>query len=162
MRAKVTGDKTEIRAHYLPSFYPRIVHPLMEDGAVRQFRSHREVLTQRFRLPFQRSLKLWTNTTCRRKIGTLSSSSVWETIQKIGWLKQSALPAKRRSPRSMRVLLSLQGSILTRHFRYNATDHPIAFHRGTDLGPITKIAAKDVPDIEEAFDVSPQLVKSLV
>jgi hypothetical protein len=45
-----------------------------------------------------------------------------------------------------------------RHFRYNATDHPIAFHRGNDLGPIKKIAAKDVPDIEEAFDVSPQLV----
>jgi len=37
--------------------------------------------------------------------------------------------------------------------KYNASDHPIAFHRGTDLGPIKRIAAKDVPDIEEAFDV---------
>jgi len=37
--------------------------------------------------------------------------------------------------------------------KYNAADHPIAFHRGTDLGPIKKISAKDVPDIEEAFDV---------
>ena len=37
---------------------------------------------------------------------------------------------------------------------YNASDHPIAFHKGTDVGGIKKIAAKDVPDIEEAFDVS--------
>ena len=37
MRAKVTGDKAEIRAQYLPSLYPRIVHPLTEVGAVRGF-----------------------------------------------------------------------------------------------------------------------------
>lgn len=60
----------------------------------------------------------------------------------------------------MRFLFSLEWSDLTSHFRYNATDHPIAFHRGTDLGPIKKIAAKDVPDVEEAFDVSSQLVQS--
>lgn len=48
------------------------------------------------------------------------------------------------------------------YFRYNAADHPIAFHRGADLGPIKVIAAKDVPDIEEAFDVGPQLGHSFV
>jgi replication factor C subunit 1 len=38
--------------------------------------------------------------------------------------------------------------------RYNGADHPIAFHKGTDLGaPIKKLSVKDVPDLEEAFDV---------
>jgi replication factor C subunit 1 len=40
--------------------------------------------------------------------------------------------------------------------RYNSSEHPVAFHRGTDLGaPIKKIAARDAPDVEEAFDVRP-------
>jgi replication factor C subunit 1 len=34
MRLKVSGDKPEIRQHYIPSLFPHIVQPLMEDGAV--------------------------------------------------------------------------------------------------------------------------------
>ncbi|KAF9793271.1 replication factor RFC1 C terminal domain-containing protein, partial [Thelephora terrestris] len=33
MRLKVSGDKPEIRQHYIPSLFPHIVQPLMEDGA---------------------------------------------------------------------------------------------------------------------------------
>lgn len=39
--------------------------------------------------------------------------------------------------------------------RYNASDHPIAFHRGQDLsGGPKKIVAGAAPDIEDAFVVS--------
>ena len=62
----------------------------------------------------------------------------------------------------MRFPSQLQRQNLTKHFRYNAADHPIAFHRGADLGPIKKIVAKDVPDIEEAFDVSSRLGHSFI
>ena len=33
-------------------------------------------------------------------------------------------------------------------------DHPIAFHKSTDLGKVPKkLAAAPIPDLEEAFDV---------
>ena len=39
--------------------------------------------------------------------------------------------------------------------KYNAGDHPIAFHKATDLGKAKKIAAAGpAPDLEEAFDVA--------
>ena len=34
MRLKVSGDKTEIRQHYLPALFPYIVKPLADDGSV--------------------------------------------------------------------------------------------------------------------------------
>ncbi|KAL1738330.1 DNA replication factor RFC1, partial [Schizophyllum fasciatum] len=33
MRLKVSGDKSEIRQSYIPSLYPHIVRPLMDEGA---------------------------------------------------------------------------------------------------------------------------------
>jgi len=33
MRLKVSGDKTEIRQHYLPALFPYIVKPLADDGS---------------------------------------------------------------------------------------------------------------------------------
>lgn len=39
--------------------------------------------------------------------------------------------------------------------KYNAADHPIAFHKATDLGKIPKKLATQgpAPDLEEAFEV---------
>lgn len=41
--------------------------------------------------------------------------------------------------------------------RYNANEHPIAFHKAVELGKAPKkiAAAGPAPDLEEAFDVSP-------
>ncbi|KAF9071137.1 replication factor RFC1 C terminal domain-containing protein [Rhodocollybia butyracea] len=37
--------------------------------------------------------------------------------------------------------------------KYNSSDHPIPFHKATDLGKAPKkLAAEQVPDLEEAFD----------
>lgn len=95
------------------------------------------------------------------------SKEDWDAIVELGVgdhsegkvAKAISTACKTSFTKKYALLLSLQRSNLTRHFRYNAADHPIAFHRGTDLGPIKKIAAKDVPDIEEAFDVRSQLVQ---
>jgi hypothetical protein len=38
MRLKVSGDKSEIRLSYLPSMFPLVVKPLMEQGSVRSSR----------------------------------------------------------------------------------------------------------------------------
>lgn len=35
MRLRVSGDKPEIRQHYIPALYPKIVKPLIDVGAVR-------------------------------------------------------------------------------------------------------------------------------
>lgn len=39
--------------------------------------------------------------------------------------------------------------------RYNAQDHPIAFHKAQDLGKVPKkiAAAGPAPDLEEAYEV---------
>lgn len=34
MRLKVSGDKPEIRQHYIPALFPKIVKPLIDVGAV--------------------------------------------------------------------------------------------------------------------------------
>lgn len=45
--------------------------------------------------------------------------------------------------------------ILNLDCRYNSSDHPIPFHKATDLGKAPKkLAVEQVPDLEEAFDVS--------
>lgn len=44
---------------------------------------------------------------------------------------------------------------LNDHFRYNAMDHPIAFHKADDLSKAPrKLVAEQLPDLEEAFEVS--------
>jgi replication factor C subunit 1 len=44
-------------------------------------------------------------------------------------------------------------------FRYNSSEHPIAFHKATDLGKAPKkLAGGPTPDLEEVFDVSPGCV----
>lgn len=42
---------------------------------------------------------------------------------------------------------------LTIHFRYNANEHPIPFHKAQDLGRLPKKIGGPVPDIEDAYDV---------
>lgn len=38
--------------------------------------------------------------------------------------------------------------------RYNASEHPIAFHKAEDLGKASKkLAPLPVPDLEEAYEV---------
>lgn len=36
--------------------------------------------------------------------------------------------------------------------KYNSSDHPIPFHKGTDIGPMKKMAKAEKPDFEEAFE----------
>ena len=38
MRLKVSGDKLEIRQHYIPALFPHVVKPLIDEGAVSPFR----------------------------------------------------------------------------------------------------------------------------
>ncbi|KAF9267822.1 DNA replication factor C, large subunit [Marasmius fiardii PR-910] len=37
--------------------------------------------------------------------------------------------------------------------KYNAAEHPIAFHKAQDIKAPKKLAAEQVPDLEEAFDI---------
>ncbi|KAL7281894.1 hypothetical protein ACG7TL_003360 [Trametes sanguinea] len=45
--------------------------------------------------------------------------------------------------------------------KYNARDHPVAFHKAQDLGKVPKklAAAGPAPDLEEAFDVDDEIVE---
>jgi replication factor C subunit 1 len=44
--------------------------------------------------------------------------------------------------------------VLTLASSYNASDHPIAFHKAADLGKAPKkLAGGPAPDLEEVFDV---------
>ena len=41
-------------------------------------------------------------------------------------------------------------------YRYNSTEHPIAFHKALDLGKAPKkLAGGPAPDLEEAYEVRP-------
>lgn len=52
--------------------------------------------------------------------------------------------------------------MLTIRFRYNATEHPIPFHKAQDLGKVPKkLAGGPAPDIEEAYDVCYWVVPAL-
>jgi hypothetical protein len=33
-------------------------------------------------------------------------------------------------------------------------EHPIPFHKSTDLGKVKKLASQNAPDLEDAFEVS--------
>lgn len=47
------------------------------------------------------------------------------------------------------------------HCRYNATEHPIAFHKAHDLGKAPKkLAAGPAPDIEDAFEMEDDVADS--
>lgn len=42
--------------------------------------------------------------------------------------------------------------------KYNTLDHPIPFHKATDIGPLKRMgAAQEKPDLEEAFEVEPDI-----
>ena len=45
--------------------------------------------------------------------------------------------------------------------KYNSREHPIPFHRAQDLGKVPKKIADagPAPDLEEAYDVSPHLLR---
>ena len=58
----------------------------------------------------------------------------------------------------LKKISSATKTALTR--KYNAADHPIAFHKATDLGKVKKIAAQGpAPDLEEAFEVDDEIVE---
>ncbi|KAJ7699640.1 DNA replication factor C, large subunit [Mycena rosella] len=46
--------------------------------------------------------------------------------------------------------------------KYNAAQHPIPFYKATDLGKVPKkLAGGPAPDIEDAFDVSPKVMRDV-
>ena len=104
MRLKVSGDKTEIRQHYLPALYPYIVKPLMDDGSVGLVPScplEQVIFTLRDRSrPLGRSSSAWTHTISRAKTGIRSSSSVWTTTRRRSCSKRLPRRPRRRLRKS--------------------------------------------------------------
>ena len=48
------------------------------------------------------------------------------------------------------------GSSCISSYRYNSSEHPIAFHKALDLGKVPKkLAGGPAPDLEEAYEVRP-------
>ncbi|CCA68684.1 related to replication factor C protein [Serendipita indica DSM 11827] len=127
MRMKVSGDKSEIRRHYIPALFPRIVQPLTDKD-------------------------LDAKETIKEVIGVMDeyylNKEDWDTIVELG-------VGSRKDTDVLKNVATATKTAFTR--TYNASDHPIAFHKGTDVGGIKKIAAKDVPDVEEAFDIDDEV-----
>jgi replication factor C subunit 1 len=44
--------------------------------------------------------------------------------------------------------------------RYNAVEHPIPFHKATDLSKIKKLASQNAPDLEDAYEVDEEIPPS--
>ncbi|KAJ4468171.1 replication factor RFC1 C terminal domain-containing protein [Lentinula aciculospora] len=68
----------------------------------------------------------------------------WDTIVELGVGEQKDDLILKKIPAATK-------TAFTR--KYNSSEHPIPFHKATDLGKVPKkIAATEVPDLEEAFD----------
>lgn len=174
MRLKVSGDKSEIRQSYIPSLFPHIVQPLMEQGAVSPLN-----MTSRFTVGSCRLLQSAVDETIEFMDEYFLTREDWDTIVELGVgdnvdthvLKKISTATKTsftkkyvlcsvlcRHPTVRYLAESLRSCTRThtRVHRYNSRDHPVAFHKAELLGKAPKkiAAAGPAPDLEEAFDVS--------
>ncbi|KAH9483192.1 Replication factor C subunit 1, partial [Psilocybe cubensis] len=119
MRLKVSGDKTEIRQSYIPSLFPYMVKPLMDEGVS----AVDEVI--------------------ERMDEYYISKEDWDTIIELG-------VDEKKDDVIMKKISTATKTALTR--KYNASEHPIPFHKAQDLGKVPKkLAGGPAPDLEEAF-----------
>ncbi|KAJ3873504.1 replication factor RFC1 C terminal domain-containing protein [Lentinula edodes] len=72
------------------------------------------------------------------------SKEDWDTVVELGVGEQKDDLILKKIPAATK-------TTFTR--KYNSSEHPIPFHKATDLGKASKkLAAEQVPDLEEAFD----------
>lgn len=128
MRMKVSGDKSEIRRHYLPALFPHIIEPLTDKD-----RDKSEAIKDVIDVMDEYFL----------------NKEDWETLVELG-------VGDRNDAAVLKLVPTQTKTAFTK--TYNSSDHPVAFHKGLDLGvPIKKLAARDVPDVEEAFDIDDEI-----
>lgn len=160
MRLKVSGDRQEIRQSYVPSLYSHVVQPLMDQGAVSCFVcSGAPYLIGVFLLP-----QSAVDEVIDRMDDYFLNREDWDTLVELGvGDHRDEVVLKKISPTTKTTLTkrrvcwtSLLPPPLTAPSRYNAKDHPVAFHKAEDLGKaVKKLAlAGPAPDLEEAIDVS--------
>ncbi|KAJ3975737.1 purine nucleotide binding protein [Lentinula raphanica] len=74
------------------------------------------------------------------------SKDDWDTIVELG-------VGEQKDELILKKVSAATKTAFTR--KYNSSEHPIPFHKATDLGKAPKkLVAEQVPDLEEAFDVS--------
>ncbi|KAG9023436.1 hypothetical protein FS842_005729 [Serendipita sp. 407] len=123
MRMKVSGDKSEIRRYYIPALWPRMIQPLAGKD---------------------KDVKETINEIIEVMDDYYLNKDDWDTVVELG--------VGGHNEEFLKSVPTATKTAFTK--TYNASDHPVAFHKGTDLGaPIKRIAAKDVPDVEDAFDI---------
>ncbi|KZT38716.1 DNA replication factor C, large subunit [Sistotremastrum suecicum HHB10207 ss-3] len=121
MRLKVSGDKVEIRQHYIPALFPRLVMPLMESGAS----AVDEVIE---------SMDEY-----------FLSREDWDSLVELG-------VGDHKDETVLKKISTATKTSFTR--KYNTQDHPIPFHKATDLGKVPKkLGDGPAPDHEDVFDV---------
>ncbi|TRM68134.1 replication factor RFC1 C terminal domain-containing protein [Schizophyllum amplum] len=126
MRLKVSGDKSEIRQSYIPSLFPHIVLPLINEGGG----AVEEVI--------------------ERMDEYYLSREDWDTIVELG-------VGPNKDEDVLKKISTATKSSFTR--KYNAGEHPIPFHKATDLGKTAKkLPGGPAPDIEDAFEDEPDVV----
>ncbi|EPQ59834.1 DNA replication factor C, large subunit [Gloeophyllum trabeum ATCC 11539] len=82
------------------------------------------------------------------------SKEDWDTIVELGVDQNKDELVLKKIPAATK-------TALTR--KYNSREHPIPFHKAQDLGKAPKkIAASEVPDLEEAFDVDEDVPEEVV
>lgn len=72
------------------------------------------------------------------------SKEEWDAIVEMGIGDNTGEALLKRIPTATK-------SAFTR--KYNSTDHPIPFHKATDIAQSKKMPAAEKPDLEEAFEV---------
>ena len=141
MRLKVSGDKPEIRQSYIPHLFPHIVQPLMDDGAVRRPISLPRCRQDLHVLPFQSAV----DEVIDYMDEYFLSREDWDTIVELG-------VGPHKDEDVLKKISTQAKSAFTR--KYNAGEHPIPFHKATDLGKVPKkLPGGPAPDIEDAFEV---------
>lgn len=75
------------------------------------------------------------------------SKDEWDAVLELGIGENSGEPILKKIPAATK-------SALTR--KYNSSDHPIPFHKATEITQSRKMPAAEKPDLEEAFEVEPE------
>ena len=92
------------------------------------------------RIPFKTLSSEWTYITCPRKTGTQLLSWV-SAIVRMTLCSRRLRPRPRRHLRGRERIVSQNATLryrCIRWYRYNSTEHPIAFHKAQDLGKAPK------------------------
>lgn len=89
------------------------------------------------------------------------SKEDWDSVVELGVdqnkddlvLKKISGATKAALTKKYVIFLTMHNSYQQYALRYNASDHPIPFHKGQNIGKPKKLTTEPLPDLEEVYEV---------